>query len=366
MKFIDVISGWINRYFSNEQAIYLVVFIVAVILTLLAFGTVLAPILTAFVFAFLLHGVVNRLVVWRVPRVVAIVFVEVVFLGALVALLVGVLPLAWRQFWELLRDIPPLLAKVRDLTTELAAHYPDFFSETAVNDMLRGVIGELTEGSGAVAQRIVAQLPNVLGLFIFMLLVPIALFFFLKDQDLMLRAFSALLPRERGLLEQIGAIMGVQIGNYVRGKFIEILIVGVVSYVTFTLFGLNYAALLGLLVGLSVLIPFIGAAAVTFPVAIVAFLQFGWTFEFAGVIVAYAVIQALDGNVLVPLLFSKAVNLHPISIIVAVLVFGGVWGFWGVFFAIPLATLVKAIYVAWPKQAPEEPPAARGSGSLRN
>jgi putative permease len=66
---------------------------------------------------------------------------------------------------------------------------------------------------------------------------------------------------------------------------------------------------------------------------------------------AYGIIQALDGNVVVPLLFSEAVNLHPVAIIVAVLVFGGLWGFWGVFFAIPLATLVMAVLHAWPSHA---------------
>jgi putative permease len=66
------------------------------------------------------------------------------------------------------------------------------------------------------------------------------------------------------------------------------------------------------------------------------------------VVLAYGIVQALDGNVLVPLLFSEAVNLHPVAIIVAVLVFGGLWGLWGVFFAIPLATLVKAVLNAWP------------------
>ena len=74
----------------------------------------------------------------------------------------------------------------------------------------------------------------------------------------------------------------------------------------------------------------------------------------AYIIVAYGVIQALDGNVLVPWLFSEAVNLHPIAIIVAVLVFGGMWGFWGVFFAIPLATLVKAVINAWPRSEATE------------
>ena len=101
--------------------------------------------------------------------------------------------------------------------------------------------------------------------------------------------------------------------------------------------------------GLSVLIPYIGAALVTVPVALIAFFQWGISSDFMYLMIAYGVIQALDGNVLVPLLFSEAVNLHPVSIIVAVLVFGSLWGFWGVFFAIPLATLVKAVVTAWPQ-----------------
>ena len=137
------------------------------------------------------------------------------------------------------------------------------------------------------------------------------------------------------------------------------LLVGLITFVTFWCFDLRYSALLALLVGLSVLIPYIGAAAVTVPVVLVAFYQFGVSNEFWYVCVAYLVIQGLDGNVLVPYLFSEAVNLHPLAIIVAVVFFGGVWGFWGVFFAIPLATLVKAIINAWPRVHPQPlmPPA---------
>jgi putative permease len=114
------------------------------------------------------------------------------------------------------------------------------------------------------------------------------------------------------------------------------------------LLGLNYAALLALLVGLSVLIPYIGASVVTLPVLLVGYMQWGYSAEFLWLFFTYGVIQFFDGNVLVPLLFSEVVNLHPIAIIVAVLLFGGIWGFWGVFFAIPLATLVKAVFNAWP------------------
>ena len=151
--------------------------------------------------------------------------------------------------------------------------------------------------------------------------------------------------------------MNTQIANYIRGKVIEIIIVGTVSAVTFALMDLRYALLLGVLVGFSVLIPYIGAAVVTIPVAVVALFQWGITPDFWWLMIAYGVIQALDGNVLVPVLFSEAVSLHPVYIIIAVLFFGGLWGFWGVFFAIPLATLVKAVANAWKGPLQELPPA---------
>ena len=198
------------------------------------------------------------------------------------------------------------------------------------------------------------QVFSLLSLLIYLVLVPISVFFFLKDKDQLLAWVHSLLPPHRPLLDEVGSEMTLQLANYVRGKFIEILIVGATTFVAFTVLGLNYAALLGMLVGLSVLIPFVGAAVVTIPVFVVGMIQYGWTWDLAQVMIVYGVIQFLDGNVLVPLLFSEVVDLHPITIIVAVLAFGGIWGVWGVFFAIPLATLVKAIYKAWPRGNPSQ------------
>ena len=355
VKFVDVIGEWIDRYFSNEEAIFVVVSLVVGFVVLLTLGTVLAPILTGLVFAFLLEGAVARLEQLKVPRLLAICLVEVLFLGTLIALLVGVLPLVWRQLGDLVNALPGFIDRLRELAQDLSQTYPEFISANAVNEWIAALTPEVTALGRTLLQGLVAQLPNVLGLLIFVILAPIALFFFLKDKRRMLASLGRLLPRKRGLLDQVGSVMNVQIGNYMRGKVVEILIVGIVTFMAFSLLGLNYAALLGLLVGISVLIPYVGAAVVTIPVAAVGLLQFGWTTDFLIVIVVYAIIQALDGNVLVPFLFSKAVNLHPIAIIVAVLVFGGIWGFWGVFFAIPLATLVKAVYNAWPNQDAERP-----------
>ena len=94
---------------------------------------------------------------------------------------------------------------------------------------------------------------------------------------------------------------------------------------------------------------------VTIPVVVIAFLQWGGGSEFILLICLYGIIQIIDGNVLVPLLFGEAVNLHPVAIIMSILIFGGLWGFWGVFFAIPLATLIKAVYNAWPKHEHDAP-----------
>ena len=174
-------------------------------------------------------------------------------------------------------------------------------------------------------------------------------FFFMKDKDRIIGWFNQYLPRERNLSMRVWREVDMQIGNYVRGKFIEILILLSASYVTFTLMDLNYALLLAVLMGISVIIPYVGATLVTIPVVMVAFFEWGVTDEFWYLLLAYAIIQAVDGVVLVPLLFSEVVNLHPVAIIVAILFFGGLWGFWGVFFAIPLATLVKAVLTAWPR-----------------
>ena len=159
-----------------------------------------------------------------------------------------------------------------------------------------------------------------------------------------------MLPKDKGLVMKVSREMRHQLGAYVHGRVIEIILVSVFTYWGFWFFGLQYASLLSILVGLSVVIPYIGLVVVSIPVIIIGLVQFGTSATFCYMIGVYFLIQLLDGNVLVPLLFAKAIRLHPIAIIAAVLIFGGIWGFWGLFFAIPLAALVKSILSAWANQ----------------
>jgi len=257
------------------------------------------------------------------------------------------------QVAQLVQELPRQIDSGQQMLMQLPERYPQFVSEQQVSEIMNTLRGELASLGQNLLSLSLSSIPGLIALIIYLILVPLLVFFFLKDKQLILGWLAAYLPKQRELATTVWAEMDQQIGNYVRGKFSEILIVGGTAYIVFILMGLNYAALLAALVGLSVIIPYIGAAVVTIPVAMIAFFQWGWGPEFAYLMLAYGIIQALDGNVVVPLLFSEAVNLHPVAIIVAVLVFGGLWGFWGVFFAIPLATLVKAVLNAWPVKTQE-------------
>ena len=215
------------------------------------------------------------------------------------------------------------------------------------HEQITNLINSVGDEAAVMGQKIVTQtlssLTGLLSFLVFLILVPILVFFLMKDKQKILDFFGGFMPSDRHLAMSVWQEVDGQLGNYVRGKTLEILIVGSVTFVTFSVLKLQYAMLLATLVGFSVLIPYIGAAVVTLPVMIVGFFQFGWSADFAWIFFSYLIIQALDGNALVPLLFSEVVDLHPVAIIVAVLLFGGLWGFWGVFFAIPLATVCNAI-----------------------
>ncbi len=348
-----VAAEWFRRYFSDPEAIVLAVLIAVGFGIVLTFGRMLAPVIASLVIAYLLDGAVRALERRHLPRLHAVLLIYSAFMTFVLILAFAITPLLWTQLLELAREAPNYLTHAQDVLATLPERYP-FISQGEINQLLQMARGELGEWGQRLIGLTLSSLPGVITLLVYLILVPLLVFFFLKDKASLTTWFTGFLPREHALAGQVWGEVDQQLGNYVRGKFWEILVVGGVSIVTFAVLGLKYAVLLGFLVGLSVIVPYIGAAVVTVPVALVAYFQWGWSSEFLWLMATYGVIQALDGNVLVPLLFSEVVNLHPVAIIVAVLVFGGLWGFWGVFFAIPLATLVSAIITAWPRPVPEE------------
>ena len=347
-----MLRDWIQRYFSDEEAVVLAVLLFLAFTAVLTLGGMLAPVLAGMVLAYLMQGLVTTLERLRLPGGVAVGLVFALFMGLLVVFIVVVLPLLWHQLITLFNELPGMLAKWQSLLLLLPERYPHLVSDEQVLLAIEAARGEIGKFGQWALTFSLSSLPLLVNIMIYLVLVPILVFFFLKDRAMIGRWVSGYLPRERALITRVAEEMNRQIANYIRGKVIEIVICGGVTYIAFVALGLNYAALLALLVGVSVVVPYVGAVVVTVPVMLIALFQWGWSDQFIYLMAVYGIIQTLDGNVLVPLLFSEAVNLHPVAIICAVLLFGGLWGFWGVFFAIPLATLFKAVLDAWPRQEP--------------
>ena len=341
-----LITEWFRRNFSNPQIVILGLFLLGLFAVLMLLGGMLTPVLAAIVIAYLLEGLVRVLVARGLPRLVGVLLVFLGFIFFVAVVLFGLLPLVSTQATQLVQEIPAILGKGQATLHKLPELYPEIISVEQIDEIIVGIRSELTDwGQAALSPSSVVGVTTVL---VYLILLPLLLFFFLKDKELIIRWFRNFIPEESQLVTQVWGDVDRQIGNYVRGKFWEIIIVWGVSYLTFLILGLQYPMVLSVCLGLSVLVPFVGVAVVTVPVVLVAWFQWGWGWEFGYVVIAYIIIMGLDANVLVPLLFSEVNNLHPVAIIVAVLVFGGFWGVLGVFFAIPLANLVQAVVNAWP------------------
>jgi putative permease len=347
---MQVITDWFKRYFSDPQVVFLTLFLLFFFGIVITMGDMLAPVLASIVIAYLLEGIVALLEKRSVPRLLSVIIVFILFLLFVALVMLGLLPLLSRQITDFVQQLPAMISMGQKALMQLPERYPDLIPQDQVDQLIRQIRNDIASFGQQAVSWSLSSVVGVITLVVYVVLMPLLVFFFLKDKRLIINWMVSYLPKHRRFAGTVWKDVDRQIANYVRGKFWEIIIVWAASLVTFTLLGLNYALLLAVMVGLSVIIPYIGAAVVTIPVLFVAWFQWGWSADFAWLVVAYFIIQALDGNVLVPLLFSEVVDLHPVAIIVAILVFGGFWGFWGVFFAIPLATLVQAVLTAWPRR----------------
>lgn len=350
---VDTFRRWFERVFSNPQLAALIVLLVIITIVLSLALDILTPLIIALILSYILDGAVENLQRWRLSRLWSLTVVYLVFIGALLFVLVVMLPLMTVQITAFLQDLPAIVSRGQAVLLQLPEKYPELIDKQQINHFITSLREEMAVVAQSMLNILVVSIRGFITILIYLVLVPLLIFFFLKDKMLLLEWGTGFLPSKenRSLTTQVWREVNSKISNYIRGKLLEIIIVWFVSWVVFEMLGLNYAPLLSFLVGISVIIPFLGAIIITIPVAMVAYAQWGLSSEFIYLMIAYAVIQFLDGNLLVPLLFSEAVNLHPVAIISAILIFGGIWGVWGVFFAIPLATVINAVLRVWPRAA---------------
>ena len=358
---MDIIRNWFKTISDNPQLTLLIFLLIAATTALALTADILAPFLAAVVLAYLLQVFVDRLEGYGVSPWLSMTLVFVVFVLLALAIVFGLIPLLIRQVTQLTRQAPEFITNLQETVSHLPDEYPSLITPAQASQVMNQLQTEVLDFSQSLVGSLGGTVVGLMTWVVYLIIVPLMVFFLMKDKDKIVSWMASFLPRDRQLTGQVWTEVHRQLQNYVGGKALEILIVAVVTYITFSFIDLQYSLLLAVITGFSVLIPYIGAAVVALPVGVVAILQWGFTGDAGVAMVAYGIIQALDGNVLVPFVFSEVVDLHPVAIIVAILFFGGVWGFWGVFFAIPLAVVVQAVIAAWPrstKNIEPEPTAA--------
>jgi len=343
-------KDWYESHLTDPNQVALALIILSITLITYILLSTVAPILVAIILAYMLEGVVGRInASSNAKRESIVLVVYISFIVIAIVTLFSLIPIMLEQLTLLIKALPSMLERGKGLMLDFTSKNNNFISEEQLNVLFSTINSEISMAGGSIISYSLASAGSILEIMVYMLIVPILIFFFLYDKKEIHTWFKNFFPEKLDLSKKAYAELDLKIGNYIRCKFIEIIIVWFASTLFFAIFGLNYSLLLGFLCGLSVIIPYVGAIAVTIPIFFIAYFQWGITSYFWYIVIIHVLIQVLDGNVVVPVLFSDAVNLHPLAILISILFFGTIWGIWGVFFAIPLAVLLNTLLNIWPR-----------------
>ena len=338
---LRTIKSWYQNKYSNNEPILFVGLLVLSFLVLTFLGSYIAPILAAVVIAYLLDTFVNIFHKYtRINRKILVYVVFIIFMIILFAVIFVLLPSVFNQLIDFIKQSSSALPGLKNSLNELSDKIP-FLTQKRM-DLIVDWFNSIDWKSfwSTVGSFILKNTPTTLTItfssLIYLFLVPLMVFYFLTDKTRIISWIASFIPENNGALNDVWSYLKLKLANYVFGKTIEFVVVSIATYIGFICFDLNYALLLAVGVGLSVIIPYIGMVIITIPVILVGAIQYGFSMTFVWMLVVYFIIQILDGNLLVPLLFSEVLNIHPIGVISSILIFGGIWGLWGIFFAIPL------------------------------
>ncbi len=292
--------------------------------------------------AFAMRPFVSLLERARVPRVLAILLLLFVLIGALVLLVINVTA----QLNEFYGDLPRYQTRIRELLSQ-ATDFVNTLRERMGNilpEESRGVREvKIAESPLDVTRAFVAQLGGVLHLILYAAAVPFLTFFMLKDREKFARVISGMLarsPRMAGT-DVTGAISRTMT-SYALGLAFVVLIMAGATTIALMLLGIRYYYVLGPIAGLAILLPYVGVIFSTVPAVAVAYFQYDGRKALI-VFAVYAMLQFLEGNVLTPFIVGGKVRLFPLTIMIAFISWGLLWGVPGAVLAVPLTSAIKVV-----------------------
>lgn len=340
---LDIFLKWYYKKFSDKQFFWFFFVLVIGFFIIFFFHDILSPILISIVLAYLLEWPTQKLIQFKIKRVFAIVIVLLFFISISSIVILIIIPIVWQEGVNLLFDLPSMLSIFNKYIKELSNRYPILVDVGVLDILIVYLKNCFLNFSKNMVKYSLSSFIGIISFFVYLILIPLIVFFLLKDKNKIIKCFQKKVLKNNFFFWKFYKEINKEIRNYIYGKIIEIIIIGVLSYFIFIILGLHYSLFLSVCIGFSVLIPYIGSVMVTIPLILVAIFQWGINSQFWTLILTYSIIQIINGNLLVPILFSEVVNLHPLIIILSTIIFGKMYGFWGVFFAIPLTILIKTV-----------------------
>jgi predicted PurR-regulated permease PerM len=312
----------------------------------------LAPILTPFavaaLFAYLGDPSVDKLQERGLSRTWAVSVVFLAIVLVITAIVLVLVPLIESQVSRLIEKLPSYVETARYRLLPWVQTKFGVSAELLDLDKLIALLREHWRSAGGVAATVLKTVGQsgltLVGWIINLTLVPVLLFYFLRDWDGMVERVRELLPRHleptiSGLAAQSDEVLGA----FLRGQMSVMAALAGIYTAGFMFIGLDLALLIGIGAGLVSFIPYLGGMVGVGGGLIAAYMQFGDWQHPAMVLVVYAIGQSLEGMVLTPWLVGDKIGMHPVAVIFAILAGGQLFGFLGVLLALPVAAIVMVI-----------------------
>jgi len=326
-----------------------------VILGLLLAGTLfylLAPVLTPFllsaILAYMFNPLVTRLEAWRVQRSLGVLLLFVFLAGMLTLLTLWLVPRAQAQIVTFTRDFPGYLDSLQQrllpMLQSLISQDIQLPDLAGLRQPLMDHWRELGTAAGDVFATLTQSGKRVAALIVNLLLVPVVLFYLLRDWNRIVRRIGELFPRSlRPRVDKLAHETDEVLGAFLRGQLLVMVSLAIIYSTGLWLMGLDLALPIGLTAGLVSFVPYLGFIVGLIAASLAALFQFQDAWMLVWVLAVFGVGQLLDGTLLTPNLVGDRIGLHPVAVIFAVLAGGQLFGFFGVLLALPSA----AVIVVW-------------------
>ncbi|HEX7063791.1 MAG TPA: AI-2E family transporter [Bacillales bacterium] len=303
---------------------------------------VLTPFLIAALFTYLLHPIVESLHHRKVPRPLAILLIYVIFFGALGYGIVKGVPYLIGQLKMLGQQIPDFVDMYRHWIYEFY-HQTSDLPET-VHDRFRDFLQSVESYLNDLIKGIIHFLKGLAKSFLTILVVPVLVFYFLNDYPRIKKTAAAVVPekwhdRGRRMLEDVDETLG----GYIRGQLFVCSCLGLIATIALWLLGVPYYVLLGVVIGITDIVPYFGPILGAIPAAFVA-VTVSWKMLIF-VIVLIFILQFIEGNLLSPFIVGRSLHMHPIFIIFALFLGGEVAGLLGLLLAVPAFAVARVIFL---------------------